>query len=483
MRLGTAFDEDDNDNDNETNNFLAAHRQRRILRSALTLIMLMILLEDPQVSENSNNPTNTNTNTNKKSLSSAEQARLKKSYSSRSKLDSSLFSSFSSTPRYTTLLSENHVFNSSRSRSHHYPRNVTGVYNGVWSHDTTSLSLKTGEFGAGGHLANTHSFIPPTDLYGLPDLASPGAVPAGAGIYILGEEEIASISNANANANDAGDLSLTAEDLGIVDPKLHEAELALARQKKDQQQQSIEEEPVVHDYNVEFTTSLIHPTGRSSVNLFMKHIPNLPSLSLVRGVVRFYDGFSAVAGSRDLHLYATGVVFHDVGKVSMVANSEVEGVLLVNDLGGKGERKGEGERKGKGKTLNVTRLLQDVDLDLDLELDGWDGWEPIFYSSEGHGLRKLPASTSTSISSIPLNYLFNSPSSTILSSTPSASRFAQNARKCAFEINLDIEKEPIGEREIEEQEFAKLNPESSKIHEVRKRAKRASLCDNRVRSD
>ena len=76
--------------------------------------------------------------------------------------------------------------------------------------------------------------------------------------------------------------------------------------------------------------------GRVAMQLYSKHLAGVPDLSLVRGLVKLYDGAGG-GTSRDILLYVVGVHVAKVGRLSLVSNwgdDLVPYVTILNDEGG-----------------------------------------------------------------------------------------------------------------------------------------------------
>ena len=97
--------------------------------------------------------------------------------------------------------------------------------------------------------------------------------------------------------------------------------------------------------------------GRVAMQLYSKRVAGLPEVSLVRGLVKMYDGDGG-GTKRDVLLYVVGVGVGKVGAVSLVANwgEELEGYFMVE-----GEGKEEGQRSRRiAQDEKVGRMIEEA---------------------------------------------------------------------------------------------------------------------------
>jgi len=82
--------------------------------------------------------------------------------------------------------------------------------------------------------------------------------------------------------------------------------------------------------------TLTKPSGRAAFQLYSRPVPAIKEISILNGFVKLYDsntvGYST---RRDILLRVNGVLFHSLGKISLVANAEPGRSALVVEGGDK----------------------------------------------------------------------------------------------------------------------------------------------------
>ncbi|GMH77803.1 hypothetical protein TrST_g13875 [Triparma strigata] len=82
----------------------------------------------------------------------------------------------------------------------------------------------------------------------------------------------------------------------------------------------------------ELSLPLTASSGRLAFQLYSKPLPHVPSLRLLRGLIKIYDG-NAGGSNRDVLLYVVGVHVVDIGRISLVGNWKEEDVPVVEVWG------------------------------------------------------------------------------------------------------------------------------------------------------
>ncbi|GMH87371.1 hypothetical protein TL16_g10836 [Triparma laevis f. inornata] len=125
--------------------------------------------------------------------------------------------------------------------------------------------------------------------------------------------------------------------------------------------------------------------GRIAMQLYSKNLAGITEISLVRGLIKMYDGVSG-GGNRDVLVYCLGVLVGGIGRVSLVGNwGEGWAVVEVEGVGG-GVRRLVEEEVG----ANILNSWEADDNDLFEQFNRNDGWIKYLDSGDTDTIFQVP---------------------------------------------------------------------------------------------
>ncbi|GMH72578.1 hypothetical protein TrRE_jg1234, partial [Triparma retinervis] len=203
----------------------------------------------------------------------------------------------------------------------HYPLNSTGYYRGTWSREAKEPSGPTPFL----TYAPSSPGSPRTSITG---------VPPGAGVYAIPP----TVTNADF-------VTLAPP------PKAKKKPAGAKPNAEDEKGKEKEAEKSTGGKSVDpLSLPLTVSHGRVALQIYSKSVPGLTSFTLLRSLVKFYDGTAST--SRDVLCYAVGVHVMRNGRIKMVGNwGEGTPGLVVGGEAGEivvsgGEKKANVEGKG-----------------------------------------------------------------------------------------------------------------------------------------
>jgi hypothetical protein len=224
-----------------------------------------------------------------------------KSSSSMQRLEQEDVMSDDEIPRYLNEMSDVPL--------HHYPRNATGYYRGLWIRTATNTTM--------GDSASSKKYDE--------ELES-----SGESVEIDNYLPLGNVTSGEVHTWAQNKLRQRGEDVGIffLPPYVYIEPDAAMVTKNFSSDDTSKEEPTPPSTAPTHPTlrpslSLTNEAGRAAFQLYSRPIPVMNELSIVDGLVKLYDGTttSFVAQRTDVLLRVRGVIIHSLGKMSLVTSS------------------------------------------------------------------------------------------------------------------------------------------------------------------
>lgn len=302
---------------------------------------------------------------------------------------------------------------------YHYPRNATGSYRGEWTRI---------------HSQKSSSTTNPTPI-------SQGKAANSTEMQVLSDEQIIDLLPPNHMG------------LYLLPPNTRLDEILHKARQQEANHTTVFEQRLLDSIEMDKPLEVSKDKGSIIIRLYTRAIAGMTEVSLVDGIVTFFDvnDRTFTSNMKHLTLRVKGIVLHSLGKVSLVANDDqLRSALVVKNNNIHRKLFEQGLQVALENNVPIQAIRDEAlknNGDLFNKNAGGEEWVDHFDSGDTHESRNLQ--NADGIASNPGTYVGSNPflpddKENVLSTTPSNVLRAsppltlQNGRECEFQLDFNI---------------------------------------------